>query len=74
MTEPIRFREYPSPFNKKGRSGPTCEPDPDLKPEPWLLPDFMFDEDEDEQTEPQSDKTEHTPDASPEEKPADHGQ
>ncbi|WP_180327519.1 hypothetical protein [Bifidobacterium pseudolongum] len=46
---------------------------PGRKPEPWLLPEYLFDTD-DEQTEPQSDKTESTPDTSPDEKPADHDQ
>ncbi|PKU90750.1 hypothetical protein CQR46_0946 [Bifidobacterium pseudolongum subsp. globosum] len=71
MTEPIRFRQVPSPLDTGDQSGPSCMPG--RKPEPWLLPEYLFDTD-DEQTEPQSDKTESTPDTSPDEKPADHDQ
>jgi len=73
MTEPVRLRGYYQPVDKNAQSLPTCEPDPDLKPEPWLLPDFMFDDPEDE-TEPPQNKTKHTPDSGPYEKPVDHDQ
>lgn len=74
MTEPIPFREYPSPFDDaEGQSLPTCEPDLDPKPKPWLLPAYMFDDPEYD-PEPQQNKTEHTPDSNTDEKPADHDQ
>lgn len=53
MTEPIRFREYYLLVNEETVSWPTCVPG--AKPEPLLIPEYMFNTPEDEQTEPQQD-------------------
>ena len=56
---PMKCREYYPPVDKEIAALPTCEPGE--KPEPLLIPEYLFDTPDDEQAEPQLDNTEHEP-------------
>ncbi|RYN12206.1 hypothetical protein PG2006B_1497 [Bifidobacterium animalis subsp. animalis] len=65
MNPPMRFRKYYLPADKETALLPTCVPG--AKPEPLLIPEYLFDNTEEEQTKPENGNNEYTT-------PADHDQ